>query len=375
MQVIYRFLVTYPRICYYLCKRNLSGMDKQTFLSELAKYARLFHVHTKGYGARELQLQVHAFTHHPLNIISDSLNISEYSCEPTVLAVVRDELERIKLFYQHYRNLGVNQFVFIDNGSTDGTLEWISQQQDTRCYRVSAKYHCESKVAWIEKALALTGYNRWYVVVDADELLDYVGSEQYDLKSLILHARDNGYKHLNGYMLDMYSDKPIFTEECGYSEILSRFRYFDDSGYYFHHYHSPIIDTEVMALKGGSRARIFKNKDLSMSKQSVFLYNQDTLYCNPHYFWPYIKWDEIPCSYVLRHYKFLKQDMCEYQKRIEEKGFFNRSVDYRCYIDSYSSNSEISMKCKESKEYTSSVSLSTLPFLETWTNENEMKQN
>lgn len=374
MQMECWFLVSQPRICYYLCKMNLSGMDKQTFMSELAKYARLFHAHSDGFSAHELQLQLYAFTHHQLCIISDTLKMSEEPYEPTVLTVVRDEQERIKVFFEHYRKLGVKQFVFIDNGSTDGTLEWISQQQFVRCYRVPARYHCESKVAWIEKALVLTGRNRWYVVVDADELLDFVGSEQHDLKSLVLHARNNGKKHLNGYMLDMYSDKPLFAEDCGYSEIVSRFRFFDISGYYLHHYHSRIIDTEVTALKGGPRARIFKNKELCMSKQAVFYYNQDILYCNPHYFWPYNKWDEMPCSYVLRHYKFLKRDLREFEKRIEEKGFWNGSKDYRCYIDSYSCDSQISMKCKESKEYINSFSLSTLPFLETWINENEMKQ-
>lgn len=370
MQVECWFLVSNPRISYYLYKKNLEGMDMQTFASELAKYTHLFHAHSKGFGACELQMQLYAFTHHSISVISDTLKLTDDSCEPIVLTVVRDDLKRIKLFYQHYQKLGVKQLVFIDNGSTDGTLEWLSQQQDTRCYRVSAKYHCESKVAWIEKALALTGYDRWYVVVDADELLDYVGSEQHDLKSLILHAKNKGRKHLNGFMLDMYSDKPLFTEDCEYCEIVSRFRYFDASGYTHRSYRSRIIDTTVVALCGGPRARVFNNKNFCMSKQAVFYFDSDILYCNPHYFWPYIKWDEMPCSYVLRHYKFLKQDLCEFEKRIEEKGFWNESHDYKCYIDSYSNNSYISMKCNESKEYMSSVSLSTIPFLETWINEN-----
>ena len=365
MRVICWFVVSYPQICYYLCKRNLRGMNKQTFLSELAKYDRLFHVHSKGYGASELQLQIYAFIRHSLSLISDTLKMSEDTCEPTVLAVVRDEKERIKLFFQHYRKLGVKQFVFIDNGSTDGTLEWISQQQGTRCYRVYAKFLTASKVAWIEKALALTGYGRWYVVVDSDELLDYVCSEQHDMMSLILHARNKGYKHLNGYMLDMYSDKPLFTEDCGFEDIVYRFRFFDESGFALQSYRSPIIDVEVVSLTGGPRARIFNSTGPCLNKQSVFCYDSETLYCSPHYFWPYNKWDEMPCSYVLRHYKFLKHDLREFEKRIEEKGFWNGSWDYRCYMDSYRCNSQISMKCKKSREYKSSVSLSTLPFLET----------
>lgn len=364
MQVVCWFLVSQPRISYYLCKKKLGGMDKQTFRSEMAKYARLFHAHSKGFGALGIQQQLYAFTHHTISFVSDTLRLSDDSCEPTILVVVRADLERMKLFYRHYRNLGVKQFVVIDNGSTDGTREWVSQQQGTRCYSVSATFQTEKKVAWIEKALALTGYNRWYVVVDSDELLDYVGSEQHDLKDLILYAKDNGYKHLNGYMLDMYSDQPLFSEECGYDEILSCFRYFDESGYTLQYYHSRIIDQEVCALKGGPRARIFQNKDLCLSKQSVFCYDADTLYCNPHYFRPYSRWEERPCSFVLRHYKFLKQDLQEFEKRVVEKTFWNGSKEYRSYLNAYRDNSGICMKNEESKEYSDSLSLSALPFLE-----------
>lgn len=365
MRIICWFAVSYSQICYKLCRKNLCGMDKQTFLSECAKYARLFHKHSKGYGARELQAQVNAFIHHPISIASDTLKISADPCEPIVLTVVKDDLERIKLFFLHYRKLGVKQFVVIDNGSTDGTLEWISQQQNTRCYSVSSKFQTESKVAWIEKVLALTGYNRWYVVVDADELLDYVGSEQHNLISLIRHAQSNDYKHLNGYLLDMYSDKPLFAEECKCSDMVSRFRYFDGSGYYLQNYHSRIIDTDICALRGGPRSRVFLRKDISLNKQSIFYYNQDTLYSNPHYLWPYSNCYDVPYSYVLRHYKFLKQDLYEYKKRVEKKNFWNGSTEYRSYIDAYQEYPSICMKYNESREYTDSLSLAALPFLET----------
>lgn len=364
MRVISRFVVSCSQICYHLCQKNLGGMDKRTFMSECAKYARLFQSHSRGYAVRELQSQLYAFVHHRIIIISDTLKMSETPCEPTVLTVVKDDLDRMKLFFQHYRMLGVRQFVIIDNGSTDGTLEWVSQQQDTRCYRVSTKFQTESKVGWIEKVLSLTGYNRWYVVVDSDELLDYVGSERNNLMSLLLIAQNNGYKHLNGYLLDMYSDKPLFTEDCKYSDIVSRFRYFDVSSYFLRDIHSPIIDTEINSQRGGPRARLFKNKDISLNKQSVFYFDTDTLYCNPHYLWPYQGCKENPQCFVLRHYKFLKRDLCEFERRVEAKCFWNGSIEYRGYIDAYHDNLGICMKCNESKEYISSHSLSTLPFLE-----------
>lgn len=364
IQIVCGFLVSQPRICYYLCKKNLGGMDRQTFRSEMSKYARLFHTHSKHYSVPELQLQLYSFVHHPLTIISDTLNMSDDPCEPTILVVVKNDLDRIRLFFKHYRNLGVKQFVVMDNCSTDGTLEWVSQQPGVRCYGIYVKYKTENRVAWIEKALALTGYNRWYVVVDSDELLDYIGSEQHQVKDLILHAKDNGYRHLNGYMLDMYSDQPLFAEECGCNEIVSRFRYFDVSGYYPKNYHSRIIDTEINSLRGGPRARLFKNKEISLNKQSIFYFDPETLYSNSHYLWPYQGSEGKPCSFVLRHYKFLKQDLDEFEKRIEEKSFWNGSKEYKSYLNAYQDNSGISMMHDESKEYTGSLSLSALPFLE-----------
>lgn len=364
MRIMNGLMVTHPLISYYLYGKNLGGMSKQTYRCECAKYARLLINHSNRKAAREVHAQIHAFTHHSITLISDSLQLSENPCEPIVVTVVKDDLERMTLFFEHYRKLGVKQFVVVDNSSTDGTSEWVAGQQGTRCYKVTEPFQTERKVAWIEKVLALTGYNRWYVVVDSDELLDYVGSEQHNLKDLILHAGNNGYKHLNGYMLDMYSDQPLFTEECRHSDIVSRFRFFDASGYTLQYYHSRIIDTEISALGGGPRARIFNKKGISLSKQSVFCYGIDKLYCNPHYLWPYDRWDDMPCSYVLRHYKFLRQDLGEFEKRVEEKSFWNGSVEYRSYIDAYHGNSGICMMHNESKEYTSSHSLSALPFLE-----------
>lgn len=356
-------MVSHPQISYYLCRKNLGDMATQSYRTECVKYARLLREHTNSKGAWELHSQIYAFTHHSMILMSDTLQLSDNPCEPIVITVVKNDLERLKLFYEHYRRLGVKQFVVIDNNSTDGTSEWLAGQQGTRCYKVTEPFQTERKVAWIEKTLTLTGCNRWYVVVDSDELLDYMGSEHHGLRELVEFARDNGYNHLNGYMLDMYSTQPLFTEECSYNEITSRFRYFDATGYMRREYHSRIIDTEVCALGGGPRLRVFGNRDICLNKQSVFYYTAGTLYVNPHYLWPYSKWVEKPCYYVLRHYKFLKQDLTEFEKRVADKSFWAGSKDYRGYMNAYRNDAAICMMHEESEEYTSSLSFSVLPLV------------
>lgn len=56
-----------------------------------------------------------------------------------VLCLSRDEDELFHGFLDHYRNMGVRQFVFVDNGSVDKTREIISNQSD--CSLFSTKLH------------------------------------------------------------------------------------------------------------------------------------------------------------------------------------------------------------------------------------------
>ena len=47
-----------------------------------------------------------------------------------VAATVRNEMIRLPYFLEHYRKLGVGHFLFVDNGSDDGTAAWLAEQPD-----------------------------------------------------------------------------------------------------------------------------------------------------------------------------------------------------------------------------------------------------
>ena len=51
--------------------------------------------------------------------------------EPILLFVtVRNERVRLPYFLEYYRKLGVDHFVVIDNGSDDGSREYLAAQPD-----------------------------------------------------------------------------------------------------------------------------------------------------------------------------------------------------------------------------------------------------
>ncbi len=103
-----------------------------------------------------------------------------------VLCLMKNERDILPAFFNHYRRAGVHEFLFLDNGSTDGTFEFLKDQADTTLYVTQGSYR-ESfdGICW-QNALAdrhCTG--RWTLIVDADEFLLFPGIYTDEVAGLI----------------------------------------------------------------------------------------------------------------------------------------------------------------------------------------------
>lgn len=326
-----------------------SGMRISVYLRESRKLMRYYWSHR----TPAVTTQLKTFFLTDLELVSDRLQLDERPTSPVVLVGVKDEIDRMQLFFEHYRALGVHQFVVIDNNSTDGTRDFVSAQNDTRVYRVHDSFQTQKKVAWIEKLMTITGYGRWYVVVDSDELLDFVGSETHTIEDLIVSRPESGKDYMQGFLVDMYAENPVFSVSCNYQEIPQVFQLFDKDSYYRE---GPIF------VYGGPRHRVF-GVSILLTKQSVFLFKPETIYCCPHYLYGYDKKTCDGFSYILRHYKFLEKDRLSYQERVNRKGFHKNSLEYKVIMDQVKSSSDVSFVYPGSARYENSESLRVLPFL------------
>ncbi len=124
----------------------------------------------------------------------------------TLFTVVRDEAPRLPWFLDHYRRLGVDRFVIVDNASTDGTQELLRGEPDVSVLFTQESYaRARSGVVWLNHLMAELGSHGWNLYVDVDEALVFPGSEELDLRYLVEHLDRNGHEVVAGQMVDMFS--------------------------------------------------------------------------------------------------------------------------------------------------------------------------
>ncbi|MEX0337920.1 MAG: glycosyltransferase family 2 protein, partial [Arenibacterium sp.] len=91
-----------------------------------------------------------------------------------LVSTMRNEYVRLPYFMSYYRDLGVGHFLFVDNDSTDGTLEYLSGQPDVSIWTTKASYKKATYgvdwVNWINRKYA---HGHWTLVVDPDEFFIY----------------------------------------------------------------------------------------------------------------------------------------------------------------------------------------------------------
>jgi hypothetical protein len=127
-----------------------------------------------------------------------------------VVAVMRNEQLMLPHFLAHYRRLGAECFVIVDNLSTDGTREALLAQPDVVLYSADTPYgESHYGVAWQQAVLGNHCLGKWALLADADELLVFEGCEQRPLTALIGEAEAEGADAVRVLMIDMYPQGPL----------------------------------------------------------------------------------------------------------------------------------------------------------------------
>jgi hypothetical protein len=299
------------------------------------------------------------FDNNDFKCLIKNINISNNPKDVVLICCEKNDLERIKSVYEWHRKIGIKNIVFVDNNSDDGTKDWL-KDKDVVVYSTNEKYHASRKAAWYKRIMDIYGYNRWYLIVDSDELFTYIGCENHSIDELIQYAENMGIKRIRSFLLDMYSEGKIFNNTKANVNIIEDNKYFDYMGYYSER------DFRSVMIKGGPRKRVFYNgqddKTNPLTKYPLLYVKSDDIWTD-HIPYPFKYNHKSDCLAVLRHYKFGSNDLNKYIQIAYDENYYNNSVNYKRYIEVYNDNNDISFVGIETEEYVNSKSLGRINFL------------
>lgn len=194
----------------------------------------------------------------------------------------RNEALRLPYFLEHYRRLGVDHFIFVDNASDDGGADPLVKQSDVSLWRTNASYRASRYgMDWLQWLLIRHGHGRWCLTVDADELLVYPHYQTRPLPALTDWLEARGIDSFGALMLDMYPKGPV--DQAPYAagqDPTETLHWYDRANYTI----TRKQDLHYLWIQGGVRSRVFlaetPRRGPTLSKIPLVKWNRRYVYLN-----------------------------------------------------------------------------------------------
>lgn len=264
--------------------------------------------------------------------VSGQKEIALSSHQVAVVCLIRDGAYYVKKLLSHHRELGVEHFLFIDNGSVDGTVEMLTAEPDVTVVQTLVDV---SRNECLIRACAARRYIKggWFLFVDSDELIEFPTGQWRKFTDAAQYCNDRGFNAVVSQMLDLFSDLPLCeTESLSYEASVSRLnRYsldfietfdYHSNDIHFAHYlaNNKVPNGQIGFKFGGIRRELF-GEHCALTKHSLVKNEQHIgLYSHPHCS------SNVSCAdftMLVRHYKFAGPFFLRQLREIERQAWLH----------------------------------------------------
>jgi glycosyltransferase involved in cell wall biosynthesis len=291
----------------------------------------------------------------------------EVTIEPdelVVLCLARDGRPYVRSFVEHYASMGVKHLVFLDNGSTDGTVEALQKYDDVTVLRTRLPFR-NYQLYMRRYLIARFGKNRWSLTVDMDELFDYPYSDVVDLGSLLRYLNNGGYTAVVAQMLDMFPEKPLRSLVGNEGELADSkdeplkelHRFYDISGVRVQDYYpaggnnNVLTNEEIKWFRDGIKTNLFGHRAMLSKHPLVFFDDKIIPVDGTMHRISNARVADFTC--VLFHYKLLDRLYEQALRAVAEKNYPNRHEKYEKYVTALEQNPELQIKQETARELNS----------------------
>jgi len=275
-----------------------------------------------------------------------------------LVSTVRNEKIRLPYFLNYYRGLGVNHFLIVDNDSTDGTVSYLSGQQDVSLWHTSASYKRASfGVDWMNALKRKYAHGHWVLVVDPDEFFIYPFCDTRPIRALTDWLDNSAIRSFSTMLVDVYPKGRI--DDVPYragQNPLEITPWFDSGNYSVEK--NPTYGN--LWIQGGPRRRVFfadqpKNAP-ALNKIPLVKWDRRYAYVSStHTLLPrglnkvYETDGGEKASGALLHAKFLDTFTAKATEEMARKQHYAGSAEYKAYADTQ--QGQPVLWCKWSEKY------------------------
>jgi glycosyltransferase involved in cell wall biosynthesis len=296
----------------------------------------------------------------------DSRPVPKAKDEIRAFLVVRNEMLRLPSTLRHHRLLGVHRFFAVDNGSTDGTLDYLASEPDVHVFSTTESYaQSVYGVTWANDLLDKFGTGHWTLTIDADEQFIYPHFEEFKLPFFCQHLDAIGAEAVCCLFLDMYSDLAIQeTRHDSNNALLETCGFFDVASYRL----VRCMDAPYFQINGGVRERMFQNIGAechapTISKVPLVKWAPGRKFiCSTHTLTP-VK--IAPIMAVLLHFKFLSDFHERVEVEMARNEHYANAREYRAYWDMLRKGGPVKLLNTQSARFESSAQLVKLNLMST----------
>jgi hypothetical protein len=257
-----------------------------------------------------------------------------------LFATLRNEKVRLAYFLDYYRKLGVDHFLMVDNGSDDGSAEYLAEQPDVSLWTTKASYRrSRFGMDWQNWLLNKYGHRHWCLCVDVDEFLVYPFCDTRPLAALTDWMDASSLRVCPAMLLDMYPKGPIDAQPYAEGQDPFEIAAWFDSGNYTIERNDKYGN---LWIQGGPRARAFfadqPNRAPALNKLPLVRWQKGYAYLDStHMMLPrglnlaYEEGGGEKFSGILLHAKFLHTFVEKSAEEIRRQQHYGKSREYKAY--------------------------------------------
>lgn len=254
--------------------------------------------------------------------------------------------------------MGVGHFLFVDNASSDGSLDYLAEQSDVSVWYSKASYkRARFGADWLNWLQRKYAHGHWSLVVDPDEFLVYPFCDTRPLRALTDWLDASSIKSFSAMLLDMYPKGRLDeqTYEAGRNPV--EFTGWFDSGNYTMRKNKRFGN---LWIQGGPRSRVFfrdmPEKAPALNKIPLVKWDRKFTYVSStHMLLPrglnqvYDEWGGEKASGILLHTKFLDTFQGKAAEELSRGQHYAASAEYKAY--SQHPQDAPDLWCKWSEKY------------------------